>query len=108
MFIGLLALVLFVLLLIMVTLGAVLLARFVLGGSGSSARIVAAAFGGPMTLVLPVFAAVLSEGFSRSDGDLWVVLFLLLFLFCAIGWPVAHFATRRLDRLTRFDPKVFE
>lgn len=108
MLIGLLALVLFVLLLIMVTLGAVLVARFVLGGSGSSARIVVAAFSGPMTLVLPVFAAVLSEGFSSSDGELWVVLFLLAFLFCIIGWPVAHFATRRLDRLTQFDPQIFE
>lgn len=108
MLIGLLALVLFVLLHIMVTLGAVLVARFVLGGSGSSARIVAAAFGGPMTLALPLFAVVLSEGFSRSDGELWMALSLLLFLFCAIGWPVAHFATRRLDRLTRFDPQVFE
>ncbi|MEQ5786429.1 hypothetical protein J3454_00830 [Erythrobacter sp. NFXS35] len=106
MLIGLLAFVLFVLLLIMVTLGAVLVARFVLGGSGSSARIVAAAFSGPMTLALPVFAAVLSEGFSWSE--LGVVLFLLAFLFCAIGWPVAHFATRRLDRLTQFDPRVFE
>ena len=108
MFIGLLALVLFVILLIMVTLGAVLMVRFVLGGSGSSVRIVAAAFGGPMTLVLPVFAVFLSEGFSRSDDELWVALFLLLFLFCAIGWPVAHFATRRLDQLNRFDPQVFE
>jgi predicted permease len=108
MLIGVLALVLFFLLLIMVTLGAVLLARFILGGSSGSARIVAAAFGGPMTMVLPVFAVVLSEGFSRFDGELWAVLFLLLFVFCAIGWPVAHFATRRLDRLTRFNPQVFE
>lgn len=108
MIVGLLAFVLFVLLIIMSTLGAVLVARFVLGGSGSSARIVAAAFGGPITLVLPVFAIVISEGFSRSDGELWVALFLLMLLFCAIGWPVAHFATRRLDLLTRFDPQIFE
>ncbi|HSJ78758.1 MAG TPA: hypothetical protein VK913_08495 [Erythrobacter sp.] len=108
MFVGLLTLVLFVILLIMVTLGAVLVARFVLGGLGSSARIVAAAVGGPMMLVLPVFAIVLSEGFSRSDSELWMALFLLMFLFCAIAWPIAHFATRRLDRLTQFDPQVFE
>lgn len=105
---GLIAFGLVILLLVMVTLGAVLVARFALGGWDSSARIVAAAFVGPLTLVLPVFAVVLSEGLSRPDGELWAVLFVLLFLFCAICWPVSHFATRRLDRLTRFDPQVFE
>lgn len=105
---GFLALFLFIVILFMVTLGAVLLARFVMRGSDRSARTMAAAIGGPLTLVLPVYALVLAEGDSRSNVDAGIGFIVLTVLLCLVGWPVAHFATRRLDKLTRFDPQVFE
>jgi hypothetical protein len=94
--------------LVMATLGAVLLVRFLLGGRSHSTRVLAAASAGPMTIVLPFLGVAIADIALVDPGTL--VGFAILFLMCvgAIGWPVAHFATRRLDRLTRFDPQVFE
>lgn len=94
--------------LVMATLGAVLLVRFLLGGRSHSTRVLAAASAGPMTIILPVLGVAIVD-ITLVDPET-LVGFAVLFLICvgAIGWPVAHFATRRLDRLTRFDPQLFE
>ena len=107
---GLLALGLLVLILAMMTLGTVLLARFLIGGASSSRRIAAAAIGAPLLLLLPVFAVTLTETGARSatEPEIVAAFVFLMGVSCVIAWPIAHFATRRLDRLTQFDPTVFE
>jgi hypothetical protein len=94
--------------LVMATLGAVLLARLVLGGQDSARRVLAAALGGPLSLILPIVLIVLFDS-GRADSSAMIGFAILtVFALGAIGWPVAHFATRRLDRVTAFDPTVFE
>ncbi len=105
---GLLALVLVVVILVMVTLGAVLLVRFALGSDNRAVRVIAAALGGPTIVILPIFVLAWSDNPARSSVDLVAIFLILLVVLGGVGWPVAHFATRRLDRLTAFDPKVFE
>lgn len=97
-----------VIILVLVTLGAVLVARFVIGAGNTSRRVLAAAIGGPLAVVVPMAGIALFD--QAADGSLAMIGFgiLLVIAFGAIGWPVAHFATRRLDRLTQFDAKFFE
>lgn len=108
MVVALLAFALVVVILVMATLGAVLLVRFVLGSGNRGGRVIAAALGGPMIVILPIFLLGWSNDPGRSAVDLVAVFVILLVALVSLGWPVAHFATRRLDRLTGFDPKVFE
>lgn len=105
---GLFALALVILILFMMTLGAVLLAGLLIGGTSSARRIALAAIGAPLVLLLPVFAVTLSETGARTGTEMGAGFVILLGVFGVIAWPVAHFATRRLDRLTQFDPSVFE
>lgn len=98
----------FAIILVMATLGAVLIARFLMGGERQSLRIFAAALGGPLSLIMPLFLLGYAGQGVFQIGQLIGVGVLLLFIFGAVGWPIAHFATRRLDRLTQFDPSVFE
>lgn len=94
--------------LVMVTLGAVLVARFGMGAGNTSLRVLAAALGGPLVIVMPSLGLTFVD--QAADVTPVVIGFgiLLVIAFGAIGWPVAHFSTRRLDRLTRFNPQVFE
>jgi len=108
MVLGLFALALVVVILVMATLGAVLLVRFVLGSGNRAGRVIVAALGGPMILILPIFMLAWSDNPGRSAVDLVAIFLLLLVALGGVGWPVAHFATRRFDRLTAFDPQVFE
>jgi hypothetical protein len=102
------ALVFVAVVLVMATLGAVLIARFVLGGGDISRRVIAAAIGGPLTVILPTLAFVFVDVGAIDTSGIIGFSILLVIAFGAIGWPISHFATRRLDRLTRFDPEVFE
>lgn len=94
--------------LVFTTLGAVLLVRFVLPDMARASRVLAAGLGGPVGAMGPfLFIVALEEGGWRSGAALGLLL--VLAASCLLlGWPVAHFATRRLDRLTRFDSGVFE
>lgn len=94
--------------LVIATLGAVLVARFMFGGSDASRRVIAAAIGGPLIVILPILVfVVLDAGAVDASGAIGFRIVLVI-ASGVIGWPIAHFATRRLDRLTRFDPQVFE
>ena len=108
MIIGLLALLLVLVILVMTTLGAVLLARFLLGPGKPARRIAAAAFGSPVTLLALTFAMSFADDRTRTVPEVGAAFVVLAGLFSFVAWPVAHFATRGLDRLTRFDPSVFE
>lgn len=90
----------------MATLGAVLLIRFVMPGAARGNRILAAALLGSAAPLLP-FTFV-----SGLGGD-WIAATLGFGALIAgagllVGWPIAHFATRRLDRLTGIDARLFD
>ena len=104
---ALIAIVLFVLFIQMVTLGAVLLTWFVLGRQSRARRVFVAVMCGPLAMIVPTFALIYSEQ-GNFDPEQFVGIGLLLAIGAMVAWPVAHFATRRLDRLTQFDPQVFE
>ncbi len=91
----------------MSTLGAVLLVRFFMTRADTATRTFAAAFLGPMLVLLPVIAFM-----SASGDDVLVGLvglaFVVVTLFAIIGYPISHFATRRLDKLTEFRADIFE
>lgn len=101
------AIVLFVLYIQMVTLGAVLLTQFVLGRQSRVRRVFTAAVCGSLAMIAPTFALVYSAQ-GNFDFEQFVGMGVLLAVGAMVAWPVAHFATRRLDRLTQFDPQIFE
>ena len=87
------------------TLGFVLLVAFFLQKRGFSTRVLLAAVLGPGMLIMPISLLAMGEGnFEASMGLLILVALACLF----VGWPVAHLATRRLDRLIKFDIGTFE
>lgn len=95
------------LMLVLATFGAVLLARFLLPKVALASRVFVAAVGGPGGLLGPVMLI------STLNGDDWQVggLAIVVAVGAAslvIGWPVAHRATRRLERLTRPDGSIFD
>ncbi|MEM9500468.1 MAG: hypothetical protein AAF941_01360 [Pseudomonadota bacterium] len=91
----------------MATLGAVLLMRFFMKKADTSTRTFMAALLGPGLVLLPVSAFVFLADQGGIEGILGIFIILLL-LFAMIGYPVSHFATRRLDKLTRFNADTFK
>jgi hypothetical protein len=105
---GVLAIAFAAIVLVMTTLGAVLIARLLMGRSTLSQRVMAAAVGGPATVIVPSMGIIVIDGGPTDSSALVGFAVAFVIAFGVIGWPVAHFATRRLDRLTQFDPQVFE
>lgn len=105
---GIVSIVLFILILAMMTLGAVLLTKFLAVRLSRSARIAIAAIVGPASLLVPVFSIGLFEGESDYLAIFLGITIGGVLLFGLISFPVALFATRRLDRLTQFDLETFE
>ena len=89
-----------------VTLAAVLLAALFAGNHSIGRKAAIAALGGPGTLFGPLALFVFLEGSALVA--LIVVTGAAVLTIVMIGWPVAYFATRRLDRLTRFDSSTFD
>ena len=91
---------------VLATLATVLLACFFASSFSSGRRVFIAALGGPFLVVAPL------SGFALFDDEIWVGLMALAMMIgvgaLAIGWPVANIATKRLDRMTKFDLETFE
>lgn len=105
---GLVGIATMLLLVVMSTLGCVLLVAFVMAKRSFRVRVLTAMFAGPGMMIVP--AMLLSMGDLGGDGLAAMLGFSFLgALACGfIGWPVAHIATRRLDRLIQFDIGTFE
>ena len=104
---GLTAFLIALIIFIMATLGCVLLVAFTMRKSSARARITVAALAGPGTMVAPIMLLAAIDGPGGASAALGFSIIGLIA--CAgIGWPVAHVATRRLDRLIQFDVDTFE
>lgn len=90
----------------LVTLGMVLLVAFFAERQPRGRKVLLAAIGGPGSFLL------LTTPFALLDAPTWEALLglaiILLFASVIVGWPIAYFATRRLERLMRFDTSTFE
>lgn len=89
------------------TLGTVLLVKFFLTRLARPTRVLVASILAPLSVMIPASLISLAEG----DADIADVLIALIIgggffsvIFC---WPIAHFATKRLDQLTEFDIETF-
>ncbi|MEM6494758.1 MAG: hypothetical protein AAF650_10310 [Pseudomonadota bacterium] len=89
------------------TLASVLLARFYLAHLNADARVVMAGFGGPIWILLPFLIYMLATEGLR-DAVTLVTLSLMGIGFMVVGWPISLLATRKLDRLITYDPKIFD
>ncbi|WP_298333907.1 hypothetical protein [uncultured Erythrobacter sp.] len=88
------------------SLGSVLLAKFVAPNSSRGVRVVSASACAVLALLVPVVLMGLAEGGTITELGLGAGLG-GLFLSVLICWPVSHFATKRLDRMTKFDSEIF-
>ncbi|MEL7749432.1 MULTISPECIES: hypothetical protein [Citromicrobium] len=97
----------FVVMLVMATLGAILLVLFARPGASTRVRTLWAALLGPGLACAPLILVMAADG-----REFLVVGFaaasILLAGAAIVGWPVSDFATRRLDKLTRFDVSTFQ
>lgn len=98
---------LFAIFFVLMTLGTVLLVKFFLARLTRSSRVLVASVLAPLSLMIPASLISLAEG-DASIADVLIVLIVgggvLAVIVC---WPIAHFATKRLDRLTEFDIETF-
>ena len=100
---------LFALLLLSVTgtLAAVLLVGLFAGAQPRGRKVLFAALGGAASLLLVILPLALLE--ATPTVEVFVFAAVILSLGGAIvGWPIAYFATRRLERLMRFATSTFE
>jgi len=89
------------------TLAAVLLVALFVGQWPRGRKVALAALSGPgsmVALIMPLGWVEGGDGFEMFVG----VGAIMLIAGVMIGWPAAFFATRRLERLTRFDSSTFD
>lgn len=108
MIVGLLGILVFVVVIAMSTLGSVLLVYFFRPKAARGSRVLAAAAAGPASILLPVSLLTMADGMDEAFVAFLGVGFIGAILFGVIGWPVSHFATRRLDRMTDISLETFE
>ncbi len=88
-------------------LASVLLLKFWAGEQSQGRRTIGAILGGCLGPCLLFVAIILFEGEFGSIETLAVLAIVTLPL-ALICWPVSHFATRKLDKLTENSASVFE
>ena len=92
----------------LLTMGAVLFVKLVMPGVSQSRRIFAASLLGPGGLVIPGLLISLVEAGGGEIIPLVAAMLGGLLFMDALCWPAALFATRRLDKLTQFDLETFK
>ena len=102
------AFVLILVLLVMCTLGAVLLAGLFLRARTQTTRVLVSALAGCLGPLLPIVTLAVFDSNEGAHAALIAFSTLGVVASVVIGWPIAHFATRRLDRLIQFDLETFE
>ena len=97
----------FAVMLVMATLGAILLVLFARPAASTRVRTLWAALLGPGLACTPLILVMAADGREFVVVGLAAASILLAGV-AIVGWPVLHFATRRLDKLTRFDVSTFQ
>lgn len=92
----------------LLTMGAVLFVKLVMPGVSQSKRIFAASLLGPGGLIIPGLLISMVEAGGEELIALVAAMVGGLLFMGVLCWPAALFATRRLDRLTQFDLETFE
>ncbi len=90
----------------MTTVGAVLLVWFWGSNLAPSTRVTLSAVLGPAAFMVPI--VLLAGNGGMGSEELWVLAIIIVLPIITIGWPVAFFATRKLDRMTVNSASVFE
>lgn len=100
------ALLLVVFILVMMTLGAVLLVHLTLPKAPIGRKTLLGALIGPNALIFPVAL----HSIDNSDLAVGVAAMALIMgiLSLFIGWPLAHFSNKRLERLAAPSVEIFE
>lgn len=105
---GIVGISIFVVMVVMSTLGSVLLVQFVASKTGRGRRIAIATILGPGLMLLPLSVLALFDGSGDGLAAFFGIGVVGMFMCGIVSWPVAHLATKRLDRLTVFDIETFE
>lgn len=92
--------------LIVTTLGCVLLTKLFADKVSRGGRTVIAALSGCLVVIFPLILVAFMEN-SQMGGEAFAAIGMVLFFCMVVAWLPAHFATRRLDRLTEFDIETF-
>ena len=98
----------FIVVIVMSTLGSVLLAQFVIGKSSRAVRVAAATILGPGMMLIPFSIMALFDGDAGGLAAFFGIGVIGMVMCGIVSWPTAYFATKKLDRLTYFDVETFE
>ena len=99
---------LFVAIILMITtVGCVLLVRLSGLPFSPQSRTFVAAFSGSLLLALPIIATALFDDHFVGWGMFFAVVVSIWFVCMIVAWLPAHFATKHLDRLIRFEVETF-
>jgi len=93
---------------VMSTLGSVLLVQFLISSWGRGKRILIATLLGPGIMLFPLSMIALFDGSPDALAGFFGISVIGMVMCGILSWPVAHIATKRLDRLTVFDIETFE
>ena len=89
-------------------LGCVLMTCFLFPKYAQGRRIFIAVAAAMFLTVLPLLIVVAFDEPSGDDAGT-IVLFGIILAVCGVsGWPAAQIATKRLDRMIKFDLETFE
>ena len=105
---GILGIAIFVVMVVMSTLGSVLLVQFVASKWRRGLRILAATLLGPGLMLVPLSLVALFDGSPDALAGFLGIGIIGMLICGIVSWPVAHLATKKLDRLTVFDIETFE
>ena len=105
---GLIGIAIFLVTIAMSTLGSVLLLRFILGDWSRGRRVLLATLMGPGLMLIPFSLVALFDGGAGGFAAFFGISVMGMAMCGIISWPVAHFSTKKLDRLTVFDVETFQ
>ena len=91
----------------MSTFGAVLIVRFVSSEATLGTRTLSAAVLGPISVVSPLVILFFSDENELVEGAIALAVVIGVAVLI-LGYPISHFATRKLDKLSGFDARTFE
>lgn len=104
---GLIGILFLIVILAFMSAGSVLLVKFMIPKAAHSTRVLSSILLAASALLMPIFLMGVADGGGGAfDLGLGLVVGGAA-MSVVVCWPVAHFATKRLDRLTEIDVETF-